>query len=126
MTYMEKMLSRHATDDSMEHAYCMMDTYGYKHTLRICNTYCFSNATTVARTRLDVTLHVRLPELLSWRMSREKHATSASLQILTYSPFMTTSLQIQCDINYEVYKASLNNPTIHKSKTHMATGIVMQ
>jgi len=42
----------------MAHAHCMLDTKGYKHTLRICNTYCFSAATTVARTRLNVTLHV--------------------------------------------------------------------
>jgi hypothetical protein len=32
--------------------------YGYKHTLRICNTYRFSTATMVARTRLNVTLYV--------------------------------------------------------------------
>jgi hypothetical protein len=35
-----------------EYAHC------YKHALRICNTYYFSNATKVARTRLYVTLHV--------------------------------------------------------------------
>jgi hypothetical protein len=27
-----------ATDDSMTHEYCMLNTYSYKHTLRICNT----------------------------------------------------------------------------------------
>ena len=32
------------------HAHCMLDTEGYKHALRICNTYCFSTATVVART----------------------------------------------------------------------------
>ena len=26
------------------HAHCMLDTQGYKHTLRICNIYCFSPA----------------------------------------------------------------------------------
>ena len=31
-----------ATADNMVHAHCMLDTEGYKHTLRICNTYCFS------------------------------------------------------------------------------------
>ena len=36
------------------------------------------------------------------------------------------SCKIQCDINYEVYKASLNNQTIHKPKNHMATRIVME
>ena len=31
-----------ATDGNMAH--CMLDTKGYKHTLRICNIYCFSSA----------------------------------------------------------------------------------
>jgi hypothetical protein len=47
-----------ATDDSMEHAQCMLDTYGYKHTLKICKTYSFSTAIMVARTRLNVTLYL--------------------------------------------------------------------
>jgi len=46
------------TNEHMKQAQCMLDTYGYKHTLRICNTYCFSTATLVARRRLKVTLHV--------------------------------------------------------------------
>ena len=32
---------------------------GYKHIFRICNTHCFSTATMVARTRLNVALHAR-------------------------------------------------------------------
>jgi hypothetical protein len=47
-----------ATDDNMARAHCMLDTLGYRHTLRICNTYCFFTATTVAQTRLNVTLYV--------------------------------------------------------------------
>ena len=44
---------------SVAHAYCMLDNWGYRHTLRICNrsTYCFSTATIVRRKRLNVTLH---------------------------------------------------------------------
>ena len=30
-----------ATDDNMTHAHCMLDTEGYKNTLRICNTLLF-------------------------------------------------------------------------------------
>jgi hypothetical protein len=45
-----------ATDDKLAHAHCLLDTQGYKHTLRICNTYCFSTATMVARTHHYVTL----------------------------------------------------------------------
>ena len=48
-----------ATEGNMVHAHCMLDTQGYKHTQhRICNSYCFSIATVVARTRLHVTLYV--------------------------------------------------------------------
>jgi len=42
------------TNDYMVHAICMVDTYGYSHTLRICSNYCFSMATMVARTRLNL------------------------------------------------------------------------
>jgi len=36
------------TDDNMAHAHCMLDSQGCKHTLRICNTDCFSTATIAA------------------------------------------------------------------------------
>ena len=44
-------------DDNMAYAHCMLDTYGYKHTLRIYNTYSFSTTTMVARTCLSVNLY---------------------------------------------------------------------
>ena len=47
-----------ATDDSMAHTYCMLDTQGYRHTLTICNIFCFSTTTVVARTRRNITLYV--------------------------------------------------------------------
>jgi hypothetical protein len=37
-----------ATYDNMEHAHCMLDTQDCRHTLRICNNYCFPTATVVA------------------------------------------------------------------------------
>jgi len=40
----------------MAHAHCMLDTSDYRHTLRICNTYCFSTATMVTRKLFNVTL----------------------------------------------------------------------
>jgi hypothetical protein len=43
-----------ATDGNVAHARGMLNTSGYRHTLIICNTYCFSAATMVARTRLSV------------------------------------------------------------------------
>jgi hypothetical protein len=48
-------------DENMAHAHCMLDTLGYKHILKSCNTYCFSTATVVAWTRLSITLYVHYP-----------------------------------------------------------------
>jgi len=56
--------ARQATDDNTVHAHCMLDTNGYKHTLRLCNTYCFSSTTVVARTCHNVTLYVHCLLLL--------------------------------------------------------------
>ena len=47
-----------ATDDNTAHEHCMLDTKGYKHTLTIRNTYCFSTTTVVTRTCLNVSLHL--------------------------------------------------------------------
>jgi len=43
------------------HAHVMLDNPGYKHTLRVCNTYSFSTATVVTRTRLSVKFIRLLP-----------------------------------------------------------------
>jgi len=59
----------HAADD-MIHAYCMLDTYGYQHTLRICYIYCFSIATMVAQMCLSGKLYVYCLSCLclNWKM----------------------------------------------------------
>jgi len=45
--------------------FCTLDKYGYRHKLRIYNNYCFSTATMVTRTRLNITLYAHcLPFLL--------------------------------------------------------------
>jgi len=51
-------------DDNMAYAHCMLDTYSYKHTLRICNTYCFSTSLMVSRTRLNVTLYIQYTDCI--------------------------------------------------------------
>jgi hypothetical protein len=38
--------------------HCMLDAEEYKYTLRVCNTYCFSTTTVVARMRLNVMLYI--------------------------------------------------------------------
>ena len=40
------------------HAHCTLNNKGYKHKLRICNTYCFYTAIKLTVMRLDVTLYV--------------------------------------------------------------------
>jgi len=47
-----------ATDDNMAHAQCMLDNWGYKHALRMCNTNCFRMENVVTRARHIVTLYV--------------------------------------------------------------------
>jgi len=39
--------------------HCVLDTSGYKHTPKICNTYCYCTATVIELTRLSVTLYVQ-------------------------------------------------------------------
>ena len=53
-----------ATDGSISntaHALCMLDKQGCRHTLRICNTYCFPTVTGSTRTHLRVTFVYVLP-----------------------------------------------------------------
>ena len=45
-----------ATNDHMAHALSMLDKNGYKHTFRICNTYCSSTASVVTRELLNTIL----------------------------------------------------------------------
>jgi hypothetical protein len=55
MRYVEKYCrTEKVTYENMAHALCMMDVLGYKHALRICDTYCFFTTTMVARTGLNV------------------------------------------------------------------------
>jgi hypothetical protein len=46
---------------SIVHAHCMVDEYGYRHTLGICNTYCFLTSTVVTRTHRSVPLYLHCP-----------------------------------------------------------------
>jgi hypothetical protein len=46
--YVEQFIvAKQATQGNVAHAHCMLDTYGCKHALGICNTYWFSTATIV-------------------------------------------------------------------------------
>jgi hypothetical protein len=67
------------------HALCMLNTKGYKDTLRKCNTHCFCTATMVTRTRFNVTLHIYC--LFCICMSLSFSELSLCSQIMNYSPF---------------------------------------
>jgi hypothetical protein len=56
--------ARQATVDNTAHAHCTLDTQGYKHILRICNTCCFSIVTMITRTRHIVPLYLHCHVLL--------------------------------------------------------------
>jgi len=68
--------------------HCMLDTSVYKHTLRIHNTYCFSTATVVARTHLNITLHIHTAWLV-YIMCLQLYSKSMTHQ--TCSVHMPTS-----------------------------------
>ena len=60
--------ARQATDDNTAHAHCKPTNQGYKHTLRISNTYCFYTPSIIARTRLIVTPYVHWLPCLTFGM----------------------------------------------------------
>jgi len=61
------------TDDNMAHEVYKLGTKNYKRTLRICNNSCFSTATVVARTRLNVTLYIYCLSCLVVRLLHSIH-----------------------------------------------------
>ena len=46
-------------DNNTANELCMLYNWGYRHTLRICNTYCFSKVAVVTQMCLSVTVYVR-------------------------------------------------------------------
>jgi hypothetical protein len=44
---------------STARSHFMLDNYDHKHALRICNNYCFSTTTVIARTRLNLVSSLR-------------------------------------------------------------------
>jgi hypothetical protein len=61
------------------HALCMLDDSGYKHTITICNTYCFSTTKIVTRTQLNNYLIRILPVLPFPKPLQHFHLTCYSV-----------------------------------------------
>jgi len=80
-----------ATDDNMAQEHCLLDTWGYKHTLRMCNINFFPTATMLERTRLlvDVTIHCLSCYLIKYMLRRIWNL--AEIQILCTSYYTHTS-----------------------------------
>ena len=61
----------------------------YKHTLRICNTYCFNTTPVAARTRLGVTLYAhRMSCYIMWR------GDSASIVCVFWFGFVAANIKL--------------------------------
>jgi hypothetical protein len=73
----------------------MPDNYGYRHTLRICNAYCFSTASMVTQTHLNVTLYAHgLSRLCFEKMTRRQNLSGLNVskhsQTVDYVPSKRT------------------------------------
>ena len=61
----------------MAHAHCILDTKDYKHTLRICNTYCFPSQQWLQE-RASVLRYNTLPNLFPFRLQNVLHAVASA------------------------------------------------
>jgi hypothetical protein len=90
----------------MAYALCMLDKLGYKHTLRICNTYCFSTVKLVIRTLLNVmfvctlSITLRFPhDLCLWTTPQDK---------TWYLPSMLSFIIMALDATYVRYALEID------------------
>ena len=64
MMWKNMIQTGHRQQYNRAHAFCTPNNWIYKHTLRICNTYCFSTATMVTRTCLISIFYAQCPSFL--------------------------------------------------------------
>jgi hypothetical protein len=74
-------------------------------TLRICNTYCFSTATMVTRTRLNVTSYAHYPSVRNVQTGSEPH---------TQPPIQWTPLELPPGDKWPVSQANYSPPTQYR------------
>jgi len=85
----------YVTDGNMAHAHCMLDTKGYRHTLKMCSTYCISTASIVTRTCQIVTLYVHC--LCRYSNKVQMSSVIHKLQEHTWSLSVVTGALSICD-----------------------------
>jgi hypothetical protein len=124
------------TDGNMAHAHCMLETYGSKHTLGICNSYCFSTATMVTRTRLSVNVLRRLPVLFLHvhvfkcvsfvRISQIKYWLCYYMPYIQYACKISELFNIDTRRNFVKFSSYLTentSPVEYKNKLILCGGI---
>ena len=91
----------HSKQYNTAHALCMPHNENYRHTLGICNTYCFFTATAVARTRLGVRL----------RLKRDgtRAETRFRLSPKRTSPFKSAGVSVQSTAGSRDVRISASN-----------------
>ena len=84
---------------NMAHALCMLYYYGYRHTTRICITYCFSMANIVTRTRRQCYVIGALPVLSNYNLrifSFISHTEHTPVRIFVTAKTSHTLLERLC------------------------------
>ena len=92
----------------------MLDTYGYKHTLTICNTYCFSTTTVVARKRLNVTLYVHCVSCFILLADHPKFPTVPCEKLVVSSPIDVSATFCCRVMRVGVLQGELVSPNPHQ------------
>jgi hypothetical protein len=96
-----------ATDDNMGHEYCMLDTLGQKHALRICNSYYFSS-TILTQTLVKVMFQGKSPSCYLYaakiKLIKKKKTQSISVEIfhLLFDPIFPYHIYDSSQIYYKI------------------------
>jgi hypothetical protein len=101
----------------MARVYCVLDTSGYKHILRVCNNFCFSTPTMVTRTSLNVTLYV--------------HCLVSFLVVLLFFLFLSLFviriiMQSLSSVGFSDADPSDGEPRNRPKRTHRVSGSITQ
>ena len=105
--------TRQATDGNMAQAHCILDTYGYKQTLRICNVHFLSTATMDARMHL---LHYRPRHIACLVFNKQTPITISAIPLCSiggeiliqrqWYEFVLRPSFYRCEIILKKYKAN--------------------
>jgi len=98
------------------HAHCMLHNEGYRHTLRICNSYCLSTTTKLTRTHVSVTFKSSCLSYLIQLYTRFSAVSCLSL-ILLHLFTLLCNIWLVMQIKKPRYVISPASCSLHKTKT---------